>query len=122
MAGGRTSDDLDHKFISANVKEHQATVEHASLNDEPTHLGAEDAKYNRRVNRKMDIYLLPMVCFIYLLGYLDRANVGNARVVRILPTDPHQSLMVAQAGFTKDIKLTDWEYKVGKWGKNPRAL
>lgn len=34
---------------------------------------------------------------LYLLAWLDRANVGNARV----------------AGMAKDLGLSDWEYKTG---------
>ncbi|KAK6216957.1 major facilitator superfamily transporter [Colletotrichum tabaci] len=34
---------------------------------------------NRRVNRKMDIALLPLLSLLYLFNGLDRGNVGNAQ-------------------------------------------
>ncbi|KAK6369286.1 hypothetical protein LTS17_009626 [Exophiala oligosperma] len=96
MVGGMNGAPGATMIAVDGMKEHQTEVENASIDSEEALGTEEDSKYNRRVNRKLDIYLLPIICFIYLLGYLDRANVGNARV----------------AGFTKDIKLTDWEYKV----------
>ncbi|KAF4554809.1 MFS-type transporter-like protein 48 [Elsinoe fawcettii] len=33
----------------------------------------------RSVLRKLDIHLLPLVCALFLLSFLDRSNVGNAR-------------------------------------------
>jgi hypothetical protein len=30
--------------------------------------------------RKVDLWLIPWLCFIYLLSFLDRTNVGNARL------------------------------------------
>jgi len=38
----------------------------------------EDKAMNRRINRKMDIFLLPFLSLLYLLNGLDRSNVGNA--------------------------------------------
>lgn len=31
---------------------------------------------------KLDMVLVPLMIMLYLLAWLDRANVGNARVVR----------------------------------------
>ncbi|GKT67599.1 major facilitator superfamily transporter [Colletotrichum tofieldiae] len=47
----------------------------------------DDAVMNRRVNRKMDIALLPLLSLLYLFNGLDRGNVGNAQT----------------QGFTQDI-------------------
>jgi hypothetical protein len=30
--------------------------------------------------RKMDIRLIPMLALLYLLSFLDRSNIGNAKV------------------------------------------
>ncbi|KAF2106404.1 major facilitator superfamily domain-containing protein [Lophiotrema nucula] len=32
------------------------------------------------VRRKLDMYIIPLTTFLYLLCFLDRANVGNARI------------------------------------------
>ncbi|PNS18764.1 High-affinity nicotinic acid transporter [Sphaceloma murrayae] len=36
-------------------------------------------KIERRIVRKLDTHLLPLVCALFLLSFLDRSNVGNAR-------------------------------------------
>lgn len=40
-----------------------------------------DDKENRRLNRLLDIRILPLCCWIYLLNFLDRGNIGNAKVL-----------------------------------------
>ncbi|KAG2075432.1 MFS general substrate transporter [Suillus decipiens] len=49
-----------------------------------------------RVLRKIDWHLLPFVTVFYLLSFLDRANVGNARV----------------GGMATDLKLTGLKYNI----------
>ncbi|KAI9835273.1 MAG: hypothetical protein M1819_002417 [Sarea resinae] len=53
---------------------------------QPYHFSAEDEK---RVVRKMDWRIPPLVSFLYLLSFLDRSNIGNARI----------------AGMSKDLQL-----------------
>ncbi|KZT66421.1 MFS general substrate transporter [Daedalea quercina L-15889] len=48
----------------------------------------------RRILRKLDWHLLPFVSILYLLSFLDRANIGNAKV----------------AGLTTDLHLTGIQY------------
>ncbi|KAI4934826.1 hypothetical protein J4E85_002686 [Alternaria conjuncta] len=52
--------------------------------------GPEERCMSSRVNRKMDIALLPCLSLLYLFNGLDRSNVGNAET----------------QGFTKDIGAT----------------
>jgi hypothetical protein len=40
-----------------------------------------DRKEEKRVVRKMDMHLIPLVMMLYLFSYLDRINIGNARYV-----------------------------------------
>lgn len=44
--------------------------------------------------RRLDYKLLPALCLLYLLSFLDRSNVGNARI----------------EGLTKDLHMTGDEY------------
>ncbi|KAG6916595.1 hypothetical protein DXG01_006203 [Tephrocybe rancida] len=46
--------------------------------------------------RKIDIYILPVVAMFYLLSFLDRTNLSNARV----------------AGLQKDLKMTNRQYSI----------
>lgn len=40
---------------------------------------------DRRILMKLDFLIIPMVTIVYLLAFLDRANIGNARVVSTPP-------------------------------------
>ncbi|GKT52349.1 putative transporter [Colletotrichum spaethianum] len=55
--------------------------------DDTQTIEIDETAINRRVNRKMDIALLPLLSLLYLFNGLDRGNVGNAQT----------------QGFTKDI-------------------
>ena len=37
----------------------------------------------KRLMAKIDLHLLPFLCILYLLAFLDRINVGNARSFRL---------------------------------------
>lgn len=41
-------------------------------------LTPEELALNRRVNRKMDLAMLPVLSILYLFNGLDKGNVGNA--------------------------------------------
>ncbi|KAL2107986.1 hypothetical protein VUR80DRAFT_4427 [Thermomyces stellatus] len=51
----------------------------------------------RALMRKLDAHLLPAVGLLYLLSFLDRSNVGNAKI----------------EGLTEDIHITGNEYLTG---------
>lgn len=55
-----------------------------------------EKKEERRIFRKMDLYLLPFVSLLYLLSFLDRANIGNAKI----------------AGMAKDLHLVGLRYNM----------
>lgn len=40
-----------------------------------------DRDVERRLVRKIDYHILPWICFAYLINYLDRVNLGNARTL-----------------------------------------
>ena len=51
---------------------------------DPSRLDLEylnDKQRNRRLVRKLDLRIMPLCASIYLLNYLDRGNVGNAKVL-----------------------------------------
>ena len=57
----------------------------------------------KRVLRKMDLHLIPMLALLYLLAFLDRGNIGNARI----------------EGLDKDLKLTGGQYN---WTCKPYGI
>ncbi|KAF5335882.1 hypothetical protein D9757_015139 [Collybiopsis confluens] len=56
----------------------------------------EDPAMEKRVWRKIDFYVLPIVAMFYLLSFLDRTNVANARV----------------AGLQTALKMTNKQYSI----------
>ncbi|KAI8942329.1 hypothetical protein NX059_000408 [Plenodomus lindquistii] len=58
----------------------------------------DDSTYNaateRRLRLKIDLYIVPTVAMLYLMCFIDRANIGNARL----------------AGFERDLKLKGFDY------------
>ncbi|KAF5375578.1 hypothetical protein D9757_008533 [Collybiopsis confluens] len=50
----------------------------------------------RKAVRRLDVVILPMISMFYLLSFLDRAYIGNARV----------------AGLQKNLGMTDHQYQI----------
>lgn len=42
--------------------------------------GSDHKLLERKIIRKLDLRLLPLLCILYFLGYLDRSNIGNAKL------------------------------------------
>ncbi len=55
-----------------------------------------DARETKRILRKVDVRLLPVLALLYVIAFLDRGNIGNAKV----------------AGMNADLKLTGAQYNL----------
>lgn len=55
-----------------------------------------DPKAEARLRWKIDLFIIPTVALLYLFCFIDRANIGNARL----------------AGLEKDLGLTGYDYNV----------
>ncbi|KAI0200318.1 major facilitator superfamily domain-containing protein [Astrocystis sublimbata] len=65
--------------------------------DPDAHLTHEEReKVDRALLRKLDLTLIPWLCLLYLLAFLDRTNIGNAKV----------------AGLTEDLNLSTGQYNL----------
>ena len=64
---------------------------------------AEDAANRTRLERKavtkLDLLLVPSMSILYLAAFLDRTNVGNARV----------------AGLQEELSISDRQYQTGQF-------
>lgn len=38
-------------------------------------------KRSKKLNRRLDYRILPLCCWVYLLNFLDRGNIGNSKVL-----------------------------------------
>ncbi|KXJ93592.1 retrograde regulation protein 2 [Microdochium bolleyi] len=64
---------------------------------------AHDAQRNKALNRLLDIRIIPLCCWLYLLNFLDRGNIGNAKVLNAETGDD----MLSQTGMTAfDYSIT----------------
>ncbi|KAI5917295.1 major facilitator superfamily domain-containing protein [Camillea tinctor] len=55
-----------------------------------------DTEEERKLVRKIDLYLLPTMWLMYLLSYMDRTNIGNAKI----------------AGMEEDLQLDSNRYSI----------
>ncbi|CCO36059.1 putative transporter C1002,16c [Rhizoctonia solani AG-1 IB] len=62
----------------------------------------EQHETDRRLSNKLDRRIVPSAAFVYLLCYLDRSNIGNAK---LLNSESGNSL-------TKSLSLTDFQYTI----------
>ncbi|KAL4796593.1 major facilitator superfamily domain-containing protein [Aspergillus venezuelensis] len=58
------------------AKSATSSIQDGSLEDQES-----DEAHGRRVTRKVDIRVVPMLCALYLTAYLDRTNIGNAKLL-----------------------------------------
>lgn len=79
----------------SELKQAPSEIE-TKISEEPAFV--PDPKIEKQVLRRLDAIVLPIVAMMYLLSFLDRSNLGNARV----------------AGLQRDLQLSDWAYHVGK--------
>ncbi|KAF2405535.1 MFS nicotinic acid transporter-like protein Tna1 [Trichodelitschia bisporula] len=65
--------------------------------DPDAHLSAEEkAAIDKKLVRKLDLKLIPWLSFLYLISFLDRTNIGNAKI----------------DGLIKDLKMTNNQYNI----------
>lgn len=92
---------LEHELLTDSVK--RESISHPVGHE----IDYEDDKIkNRRINRKMDIALLPLLSLLYLFNGLDRGNVGNAQTQGWLHSRGSRSERLLRRiceGFTTDI-------------------
>ncbi|KAL1303064.1 hypothetical protein AAFC00_006510 [Neodothiora populina] len=62
-----------------------------------------DAKLHASLRRKIDRRLLPLFCWLYLLNYLDRSNIGNAK---ILNQETNDSFLQSTGMNASDFSIT----------------
>ncbi|KAH8682134.1 nicotinamide mononucleotide permease [Xylariales sp. PMI_506] len=72
------------------------TAEDAKQQDEFYATYVPDSEEERKLVRKIDLYILPTMWLMYLLSYMDRTNIGNAKV----------------AGMATDLNLDSNRYSI----------
>ncbi|KAL6235276.1 hypothetical protein BDW75DRAFT_230457 [Aspergillus navahoensis] len=87
----------EHKRIAEHVEESKSpssTEVESEKKDEHGLTPEFDREAEARLRRKIDWYIVPTVSLMYLFCFIDRANVGNARL----------------AGLEDDLQMTGYDY------------
>ncbi|TVY68633.1 putative transporter [Lachnellula suecica] len=92
MSSKHDSDGISDDKGGNNTHLEAASPHNSELPPDPdAHLSAEErAAIDRKLLWKLDLTLIPWLCILYLLAFLDRANIGNAKIDG-LGTDLHIS-------------------------------
>lgn len=64
--------------------EHMEKAEAKDCSAVEVRLTDEERRLDLATLLRLDLLLMPMTLILYLLAWLDRANVGNARIVSLL--------------------------------------
>jgi hypothetical protein len=91
VSSERTAPVQDEGLFSTNEKSAPVDdkVNHSTKHHDPNWDGTDvDFSHidEKKVLRKMDIRLIPMLALLYLLSFLDRGNIGNARIEGLTET------------------------------------
>ncbi|OAQ97977.1 hypothetical protein LLEC1_00536 [Akanthomyces lecanii] len=62
----------------SSVMHRRGSNNHADANESCVDI--IDAKTERKLLRKLDMYFVPIIMFVYLTCFLDRSNIGNVKV------------------------------------------
>ncbi|BEJ16618.1 hypothetical protein CspHIS471_0600190 [Cutaneotrichosporon sp. HIS471] len=81
---------VEEDIVDAAARGHAATDIHGQS------LVHFDPEAEKRLVRKIDLYVIPTVAMLYLWCFIDRANIGNARL----------------AGLEKDLGLKGYQYNI----------
>lgn len=77
-APARALDDLNPAFKAS--EDHLEKQAIAPVSNRPAHYVEIDPKAEAKLRLKLDLCLIPIVTLVNLLSFIDRANIGNARV------------------------------------------
>ena len=93
-SGPERKNTMSHDEFAQHDLEHKEAVDEAITNQ----IGLSHAQ-KRRLNRKIDFRVLPMIGIVYAVSVIDRNNIGAAKVLGLsedlnLGTGPRYSLML----------------------------
>lgn len=89
---GETSSDIREPFNKTLL--HLAQPGQSCTDDDGKPLIVLDQRQEARLRRKMDLHIVPVISIMYMFCFLDRVNLGNAKI----------------AGLEKDLGLGKFDY------------
>ncbi|KAL6243467.1 hypothetical protein RBB50_009459 [Rhinocladiella similis] len=101
--------DPEHGRSSLNEKETAEDIQVSRVEATPPY----DAERHRLLRRKIDRHLMPICFWVYLINYLDRSNIGNAKILNSETGDSLlQSLNMSPNGYAVTVTLFAIAYSI----------
>lgn len=98
-----------HSGSLDNEKERVEDIQVSRVEPTPPY----DAERHRRLRRKIDLHLMPICFWVYLVNYLDRSNIGNAKILNSETGDSFlQSLHMSPNGYAVTVTLFSIAYSI----------
>ena len=82
----------ESKEVQISTSQSQAPITNKAGADAALHLLKEtggvrrpvDAETNKRLLRKIDLHVMPLICIVYFLQYIDKTSISYASVTGII--------------------------------------
>lgn len=82
----------ENKEVQISTSQPQAPISAKAGADAALHLLKEtggvrrpvDAETNKRILRKIDLHIMPLICIVYFLQYIDKTSISYASVTGII--------------------------------------
>jgi hypothetical protein len=87
---------VDSSVSNPEISTKEGSIEVDYVNNPEGRAGGYDEKATKALLRKIDWTLIPFLAVLYLLSFLDRTNIGNARL----------------AGLETDLGMSGLDYNV----------
>jgi hypothetical protein len=106
---------MDTHIADEKLKELHVEESTVKANDRSAEAYEIDPEAEKRLLRKLDWRVVPMLWFLYMLAFLDRTNIGT---IRSEDLDKLESVLIRVVGnakiqgMTKDLKMTGNDYNV----------
>ena len=69
----------DEQFEDVDLKHREETLQ------DHEEIDINDTAHNTRLNRRLDLRVLPLCCWVYLLNFLDRGRFSLQQIARKTP-------------------------------------
>ncbi len=81
---GAVASDIESKGYATGVDGKPVALDSDEVHDE-IYVSTLTPEQERKVIRKVDLHMLPWMCLLYLLSFLDRSAIGNAVIFGMRP-------------------------------------
>lgn len=88
FSAAEKSDAVEHLEHEKGIDSHQPATQDGGgreVVDVDVDVDVHDEHANKRLNRRLDIRIIPLCCWVYLLNFLDRGTIPFLPAISPLP-------------------------------------